>query len=60
LQRTACGIPQFYPCTKLVRAAGRDALSDGVQQVIVGLRYIGSRYGTPRHARAFQRRHGYY
>jgi hypothetical protein len=52
LQRTAC--------TKLVRAAGRDALSDGVQQVIVGLRYIGSRYGTPRHARAFQRRHGYY
>ena len=56
LTHAAYGIPQFYPGLHLFRVARDDAK----RQVRMGLRYIWSEYGTPCHARRFQRIHRWY
>lgn len=56
LSRAAYGIPQFYPGTKIYRLARHNAK----RQVRMGLHYIWSRWGTPCHARRFQRVHRWY
>lgn len=51
----ACGLFQFFPCSKL-----NCELSDIRCQVDKGLIYVRDRYGTPTNANNFQLTHGYY
>jgi len=52
----AYGIAQFLPKTW----GSRKKTSDPKVQIKYGLNYINSRYGTPCHALAFKKRHGWY
>ncbi len=54
----ACGIPQAYPCSKLLNVIGSLDNVDGQIQWL--LNYVASRYGTPSQALAFHRANGWY
>lgn len=49
----ACGIPQFYPCSKLRSTSIRGQIAQGVE-------YIEARYGTPQNALATKHSKGGY
>lgn len=51
----ACGIPQAHPCSKLPGYPG-----DAYSQIVWGLNYIASRYGTPTGAWTYWLSHGNY
>lgn len=58
---SACGIPQFVPCSKLLDGCGTSLGSCSVAtQIRKGYDYIRARYGTPAAANAYQLAHGYY
>lgn len=55
----AYGIPQALPASKMA-SAGSDYLTDPKTQIIWGLGYIQSTYGTPCNAWDFEEANGYY
>lgn len=55
----AYGIPQALPASKMA-SAGADYLTDPKTQIVWGLGYIRSVYGSPCDAWAFWQAHGYY
>jgi hypothetical protein len=55
----AYGIPQSLPASKMA-SAGSDYLTDPKTQIIWGLGYIQSTYGTPCNAWDFEEANGYY
>lgn len=57
---SACGIPQFVPCSKLIgysRELGDVSVREQIQK---GLNYIAGRYGSPLGAQAHKRATGWY
>ena len=51
----ACGIPQAHPCAKMPGYPG-----DAYSQIVWGLNYIATRYGTPTDALTYWLSHGSY
>lgn len=54
----ACGIPQAYPCSKLLSVIG--SLDNVPGQIAWLLDYVARRYGTPSKPLAFHRSNGWY
>jgi hypothetical protein len=58
---SACGIPQFVPCSKLLDGCGATlGACPAAEQIRRGLDYIRSRWGTPGAALAHSNAYGWY